>query len=267
MIDSHCHLDDDRFDAIRAEVLERAAEAGVDRILVPATTANRWDKIRELCASADGLYPAYGLHPWFVEQHQLAHLRELDEWLDREQPVALGECGLDFYRSRVDEKWQKQLFTEQLQLAGNHRLPVILHARKSLDEVISLLRRHPDLEGVLHSFSGSEQQARQLYDLGFRLGIAATVGFERARKLRAVVAAMPDDALLLESDAPDQPGGAHRGELNEPAYIVEHLQVMAELRNCDPAELAETLNHNASQLFGLSWPNEPSGTDPAAADV
>ncbi len=251
LIDSHCHLDDDRFDGIREDVLARAAAAGVERIVIPATTANRWDKIREICAAAAGLYPAYGLHPWFVEQHQLAHLRELDEWLEREKPIALGECGLDFFRSRVDEKWQKQLFSEQLQLAVRHGLPVIVHARKSLDDVISLLRRHAGLRGVVHSFAGSEQQARQLYDLGFRLGIAATVGFERAQKLRRVVALMPGDALLLESDAPDQPGGTHRGELNEPGFVVEHLQTIAELRQCDPVELAGQLNRNAETLFNL----------------
>lgn len=252
LIDSHCHLDDDRFDATRDAVLARASAAGVARIVIPATTANRWDKIRQLCAQVDGLYPAYGLHPMFVEQHQLVHLRDLDAWLEREKPVAVGECGLDFFRSRRDEKWQKQLFSEQLELARKHRLPVIVHARKALDDVIALLRRHAGHGGVVHSFAGSEQQARQLHDLGFRLGIAATVGFERAQKLRRVVAAMPEEALLLESDAPDQPGAAHRGELNEPAYIVEHLQVMAALRNCDPAALAETLSNNAERLFALS---------------
>ena len=250
LIDSHCHLDDDRLDASRSDVIARAAAAGVTRMVVPATTANRWDKVRQVCRQP-GCYPAYGLHPMFVEQHQLAHLRELDEWLEREQPVAVGECGLDFYRSRIDEKWQKQLFTEQLTLANNHRLPVIVHARKAMDEVTSLLRKHARHGGVVHSFSGSEQQARQLHDLGFKLGIAATVGFERARKLRAVVAAMPDDALLLESDAPDQPGAAHRGELNQPAFIVEHLQTIAELRQTDPAKLATQLNQNAEQLFGI----------------
>jgi TatD DNase family protein len=215
-----------------------------------ATSANRWDKLKQLCTTHEGLYAAYGLHPWFVEQHQVAHLRELDEWLEREQPVAVGECGLDFYASRVDEQWQRQLFTEQLQLAANHRLPVIVHARRAMDDVISLLRLHGS-GGVVHSFAGSLQQARQLYDLGFKLGIAATVSFERANKLRAVVAAMPDDALLMESDAPDQPGAAHRGELNEPAYITEHLRTMAELRQCDAADLAATLNRNAETLFKL----------------
>ena len=117
--------------------------------------------------------------------------------------------------------------------------------------LIARLRQQEHHGGVVHSFAGSLQQARQLYDLGFKLGIAATVGFERAKKLRAVVADMPDDALLLESDAPDQPGAGHRGELNRPAYIVEHLQTMAELRQCDVADLAATLTRNTESLFNL----------------
>lgn len=250
MIDSHCHLDDDRLDADRDQVLCRAESAGVTHMVVPATTANRWEKVKQVCR-APGLYPAYGLHPMFIEQHQVIHLRELDEWLEREKPVAVGECGLDFYRSRIDEKWQKQLFSEQLKLAENHRLPVIVHARKAMDDVISLLRRNSRQGGVVHSFAGSEQQALQLYDLGFKLGIAATVGFKRARKLRAVVAAMPDDALLLESDAPDQPGAMHRGQRNEPAFIVEHLQTMAELRYTNADALAGQLDRNAEQLFNF----------------
>ena len=251
LIDSHCHLDDDRYDGERDAVIARAAAAGIRRMVIPATTANRWEKVKQVCATAEDLHPAYGLHPWFVQQHRVTHLGELDEWLEREKPVALGECGLDFYDSRRDEQWQKQLFAEQLQLAANHGLPVIVHSRRSNDEVIAQLRRHASVGGVVHSFSGSLQQARQLYDLGFKLGIAATVGFERARKLRDVVARMPVDALLLESDAPDQPGVGHRGELNQPAFIVEHLQVMAELRQCDPADLAAMLNRNAEILFGI----------------
>jgi len=251
LIDSHCHLDDDRFDDCRQQVLAQAAQAGITRLVIPATTANRWEKVKQVCADHDGLYPAYGLHPMFVEQHQVIHLRELDEWLEREQPIAVGECGIDFFHSRVDEKWQRQLFLEQLQLANTYRLPLIVHVRKAMDEVISLLRKHARHGGVVHSFAGSQQQALQLHDLGFKLGIAATVGFERARKLRAVVAAMPAEALLLESDAPDQPGAAHRGQLNQPAYIAEHFQTMAELRQCSPEELAATLNQNASQLFKI----------------
>ena len=251
LIDSHCHLDDDRFDPERDAIIARAAASGVTRMVLPATTANRWDKIKSICAEHEGLYPAYGLHPWFVGQHQPVHLRELDEWLARERPLALGECGLDFYSSRRDEEWQKRLFIEQLQLAANYALPVIVHSRKANDDVISLLRRYARHGGVVHSFGGSLQQAQRLYDLGFKIGIAATVGYERAKKLRAVVAAMPDDALLLESDAPDQPGAAHRGELNEPAFITEHLATMATLRDCNPRDLAAILNRNAASLFGI----------------
>ena len=251
LIDSHCHLDDARFDACREEVLDQAATAGVRRIVVPATTAAGWPELKRVCAGRGGLFPAYGLHPWFTAEHRERHLQELEGWIEREKPVAVGECGLDFYRSRSDESWQRRLFVQQLELAGRHALPVIVHARKALDEVIALLRRHAQCGGVLHSFSGSEQQARQLHELGFKLGIAATVGYERAQKLRAVVQAMPDEALLLESDAPDQPGPGHRGEHNRPAFIVEHLQVMAELRNCDAADLAQILNRNAESLFGI----------------
>lgn len=251
LIDSHCHLDDDRFDQRRDEVLAAAADAGVRRLLVPATTAARWDKLKRVCEEREGLYPAYGLHPWFTAEHRREHLDALDAWLAREKPVAVGECGLDFYAGRDAAKWQTELFAAQLDIAANHRLPVVIHARKALDEVLAQLRRRASHGGVLHSFAGSEQQARQLHELGFRLGIAATVGFERARKLRAVVAAMPDDALLLESDAPDQPGPGHRGEDNEPAYIVEHLRVMAELRGTDPETLAKILNRNAETLFGI----------------
>jgi len=129
LIDSHCHLDDDRLDDRRDEVVAAAAAVGVTRMIVPATTANRWEKLKSVCACHDGLYVAYGLHPMFIEQHQAIHLRELDEWLEREAVVAVGECGLDFFSTRVDEKWQKQLFLEQLLMADNHRLPVIVHAR------------------------------------------------------------------------------------------------------------------------------------------
>ncbi len=251
LIDSHCHLDDDRFDEQRQDVIARAAAAGVTRMVIPATTANRWEKVKRVCTDHDGLYPAYGLHPMFIEQHHVSHLRELDEWLEREKPVAVGECGVDFYDSRVDEKWQLQLFREQLQLANNHHLPLIVHVRKAMDEVISLLRKQAKHGGVVHSFSGSQQQAQQLHDIGFMLGIAATLSFERAQKLRGVVAAMPDEALLIESDAPDQPGAARRGQLNEPAFIDDHLQTMAELRNCSVEDLAATLNRNAESLFNI----------------
>ncbi len=251
LIDSHCHLDDDRFDADRDAVVEHARQQGVLQIVVPATTANRWGKVKQIAETYRNVYPAYGLHPMFVEQHRAQHLRELDQWLDREKPVAVGECGLDFFNSRANEKWQVQLFSEQLQMAKSHGLPVIVHVRKAMDQVISLLRKKQPLSGVIHSFAGSLQQAQQLLDLDFKLGIAATVDFERAKKLRDVVTRIDEKGLLLESDAPDQAGVNHRGELNEPAFIVEHFKTMANLRNASEDHLRQILETNTRALFKI----------------
>ena len=251
LFDSHCHLDDERFDPDRADVVERARAAGVERFVIAATTRQRWPAVRDTAAAIDGAYPAYGLHPWFMDAHRAGDIDALDAWLDVNPAVALGECGLDFYHSRADETTQLELFRAQLELAARHDLPVILHMRKAMDETLRELRRSRVRAGVAHSFAGSLQQARQLVELGFKLGIAATVGYERARKLREVVAAIDLDALLIETDAPDQPGPAHRGERNEPGFLVEHLEVMAGLRGMDSARLGQQLTRNAQDLFGL----------------
>lgn len=251
LIDSHCHLDDDRFDLDRNQIVARAKDCNVRRIIIPATTANRWRKLKQVSQLYEGTYPTYGLHPMFMASHRAQHISELDAWLDQESPIAVGECGLDFFIGREDEKQQIKLFSDQLQLAKNHRLPVIIHARKAMDNIISLLRKFAPLTGVVHSFAGSQQQADQLLDLGFKLGIGATVGFERAKKLRSIVASVPDSGLLIESDAPDQPGANHRGELNEPAFIVEQLSTIALLRDVSEKELAQVLLRNANDLFGF----------------
>ncbi len=251
LIDSHCHLDDDRFDSDREAVLARARAAGVTRFVVPATTAQRWPKLQQLAQQRSDVAVAYGLHPWFMEQHATEQIEQLDQWLDMASAVAVGECGLDFYRGRADQGRQLALFRAQLSLAKNHRLPLIIHARKSLDDVMRELRRHPDLRGEVHSFGGSLQQAQQLVGLGFKLGIAATISHESAHRLREVVRSVDVEALLIESDAPDQAGAQHRGEMNEPAFIVEHLALMAGLRAMTPGDMARQLNQNCQQLFAL----------------
>jgi TatD DNase family protein len=252
LIDSHCHLDDDRFDIDRDQIVARAKVCNVSHIILPATTAKRWQKIKTVSELYDGIYPTYGLHPMFMASHQEPHINELDAWLDLEKPIAVGECGLDFFIGREDEAQQIKIFSDQLQLAKNHHLPVIIHVRKAMDQTISLLRKFAPLTGVIHSFSGSQQQANQLIDLGFKLGIGATVGFERAKKLRSIVASVPDTGLLIESNAPDQPGAHHRGERNEPSFIIEQLATIALLRGVSENELAQTLRRNTNDLFGFT---------------
>ncbi len=251
LIDSHCHLDDARFDDDRDKVLQRARQQGVHQFVVPATTRLSWPRVKQLAQDDQSIHVGYGLHPYFMDQHSKGDIPALDAWLVQENAVAVGECGLDFFIKPRDEQRQLELFRDQLQVAANHGLPVIIHARKALDIVIRELRNSSVESGVIHSFSGSLQQAEILYQLGFKLGIAATISFERAQRLRQVVSDIELDALLIETDAPDQPGAQHRGQRNEPAFIVDHLRVMAELRGLDQQALAEQLSQNCRQLFHI----------------
>jgi TatD DNase family protein len=249
LYDSHCHLDAPEFDPDRPAVVARARAAGVHWQLVPAVARAAWPALRAACALDDGLLPAYGLHPMYLDQHRDEHLDELADWLARERPAAVGECGLDYFVEGLDPERQRFFFQAQLDLARAFDLPVVLHARRAVDEVITRLRRTGGLRGVVHSWSGSEEQARQLFDLGFHLGIGGPVTFERAQRLRRTVATMPIEYLLLETDAPDQPGTGHRGERNEPGYLPEVLAVVAKLRDESPETVAAATTANARRLF------------------
>lgn len=250
LYDSHCHLDAAEFDADRPAVLARARDAGVARQLVPAVDRASWDAIRTLCAAEPGLRPAYGLHPMFLDRHQPGHLDELRDWLESERPAAVGECGLDFFVDGLDPDKQRLYFRRQLELARDFDLPVVLHARRAVEEVIATLREVGGQRGVVHSWSGSEEQARQLFELGFCLGIGGPVTYDRAKRLRRTVASMPLDCLLLETDAPDQPDADWRGQRNEPARLRQVLDVVAQLRGQPAAAIAEATSANALRLFG-----------------
>lgn len=252
LIDSHCHLDDPQFDIDRDKMMARAGDIGICAHVIPAIKAAWWPRIRQLCNSHTRLYPAYGLHPMFMESHQEGDIQNLELWLKREKPVAVGECGLDFFIENPDRTEQIHLFEQQLELALRYRLPVIIHARKAVEETVNILRHFPGITGLLHSFSGSEQQAERLIDLGFLLGFGGPVTYPRAKRLHKLVSRLPLDSLLLETDSPDQPDQAHRGQRNEPAYLGIILQTMSELRGISASSLAEATTNNAERLFGIA---------------
>jgi TatD DNase family protein len=251
IFDSHCHLDDPEFDPDRDAVVARARAAGVLGQLVPAIDRGTWEKTREACASAPGLHAAYGLHPLLLPQHRPEHLDELEAWIAAEAPKAVGECGLDHYVDGLDADTQRFYFRRQLEIARAAGLPVVVHARRAFEEAIAELRRLPGLTGVVHSFAGSEEQARQLFGMGFCLGLGGPVTYERARRIRRVAASMPLEYLLLETDAPDQPDSTRRGQRNEPAFLVDVLACIARLRDEDPARVAQATSDNARRLFRL----------------
>jgi TatD DNase family protein len=251
LIDTHVHFDDASFDVDRDAAYQRACAVQIIMQIVPAIHAEQWATMRDICQAYPHLYPAYGLHPMYLQRHQTAHLHQLEQWLERENPVAVGECGLDFYVKTLDIKQQIQFFTAQLAIAKDFKLPVIIHARRSVDEVIKYIRRAGAMQGVIHSFAGSEQQAKQLIDLGFYLGFGGPITYDRAKRLQRLIQTLPLDALLLETDSPDQPLSTHRGERNEPAYLVEVLQKMANLRQQSVDTIAEATTQNAKRLFKI----------------
>lgn len=251
LVDSHCHLDAVEFDADRAAVIARARAAGVRMQVLPATHAGAWPGLREAAALDDGLYPAYGLHPTFLAHHRPGHLEQLRTWLERERPVAVGECGLDYFVEGLDPAQQAHWFNGQLKLAREFDLPVIVHARRSVDAVIAAIRRIGGLRGVVHSFSGSRQQAEVLWREGFLLGLGGPVTYERAQRLRRLAADMPIEHLLLETDAPDQPDAGLRGQRNEPARLAVVCATIAALRGVDDHVVAEATSANARRLFAL----------------
>lgn len=258
LIDSHSHFDAAEFDPDRACAYQRARAVGVAAQVLPAISARLWLTLKAVAEQYDGLYPAYGLHPIFLAEHRPEHLTELADWLTRERPVAVGEIGLDFYLPNLDPDRQAAFFTGQLQLAREFELPVIVHARRAVDQVIKHLRRYPGLRGVVHSFAGSEQQAGQLLDLGFFLGFGGPITYPRAQRLHRLVRTLPLERLLLETDAPDQPSVDHRGQRNEPGFLPTILARVAALRAQDPAEIAAATTRNAEELFGLCLTPTPA---------
>ena len=191
------------------------------------------------------------MHPLFLDHHREEHVDQLATWLAEHPAVAVGEIGLDYFVEELDRGRQQMYFERQLRVARDFDLPVIVHARRAVDEVTATLRRIGGLRGVVHSFAGSEQQAEQLWRLGFLIGIGGPVTYERAQRLRRIVASMPIEHLLLETDTPDQPGASHRGQRNEPARLVDVLHVIAELRGSSAQDIASATTANARTLFGF----------------
>lgn len=253
LIDSHCHLDDPRFQCHPGRLLAAAQQVGVSDIVLPATTAASWPGIAEIAKNHPGVHAAYGLHPWFVDHHGDEAINRLSRWLEGHPAVAIGECGLDFSRDNMAA--QQQLFAGQIELAQQIGLPLIVHAHRSLDKVIQCLRGQPGINGVVHRFAGSRQQAEQLIERGFLIGVAAGITYPANKKLRCTMAALPLETLLLESDAPDlPPQGAptdNAPEINRPEWLPVTLTALAELLDESPAEIARRTTINSRRLFNI----------------
>ncbi|WP_308388973.1 TatD family hydrolase [Acidithiobacillus sp. AMEEHan] len=247
LIDSHCHLDHEDFAQDRAEVLARSRAAGVRAWVVPAYSPRCWSRLDSLRAGERGVVAAFGVHPCFLADLRVGDWERLEALLGN--AAAVGEVGLDRGTGAADLAQQLPILERQLAIARAHGLPVILHARKTTEELLQLLRRHRPVAGVLHSFSGSFEQAQKAIDLGLSLGFGGAITHPRAQRLRRVLAALPQDAIVLETDAPFQAPHAQLGERNEPAFLTEILTVAAELRQESAEQLAEICTANTLRVF------------------
>lgn len=251
LIDSHVHFDDTRFDVDRDAIYLRAEKVGVIAMIMPAVTANSWPKTKQCADQYKNIFPAYGLHPYFIDQHQPDHLDQLKDWIEKEQPVAVGECGLDYFLKQLDKEKQKYFFEAQLIIAKDFDLPIIIHARSAVEEVIQMIRKSGHNKGMIHSYNGSFQQAEQLIELGYYLSFGGAATYTRAKKLRALISELPLENILIETDAPDQPGADHAAERNEPAFIQEVLDTFTDLRSESNVQIARQTVINTVKLFNL----------------
>lgn len=252
-IDTHCHFDCPPFTGDEHTSIQRARDAGVKKIIVPATQAVYFPRVLALAARFPSLYAALGLHPIVIEHHAVDDLDKLQQALaQRQNIVAVGEIGLDLYRDDPQLARQERFLDAQLQLAKRYDLPVILHSRRTHSNLAMRLKRQ-DLPrtGVVHGFAGSLQQAERFVQLGYKIGVGGTITYPRASKTRDVMARLPLDALLLETDAPDMPLKGCQGQPNRPEQAVRVFDALCELRP-EPAEvIADALYRNTITLFRL----------------
>lgn len=252
LIDSHCHIDAAEFDGDRESVIAASRNAGVAGILVPAVTRATWESTRAACAAHPGwAWPAYGLHPVYVATHRREDIPALRAWLEHHPAVAIGEIGLDGFVDGLDMDEQQWFLAEQLKLARDFDLPVVLHVRKAQDLVLKHLRRLRPRGGIAHAFNGSPQQAQAFVDLGFKLGFGGAMSYERALNIRRLAATLPLEALVLETDAPDIPPAWDAHGRNTPAYLPRIAEVLAGLRGMEVQALIQATGCNARQALAM----------------
>ena len=254
MIDTHCHLDGEEFAADRDEVVARAREAGVSKILVPAIDLQSCQTVMDTCRQyPDYCYPMLGLHPEEARADWREVLAQIKHSLTSEV-IAIGEVGLDYYWSREFEKEQLEAFEQQVRWSVETRLPLMIHCRKAQNELVAILRKYADdlPGGVFHCFTGNEIEARELLQFDrFVLGIGGVLTFKKSNLPQTLPAVVPLDRLVLETDAPYMAPVPHRGQRNEPAFVLEVLRKLAVCYGVSEETVCEQTNANVARIFCL----------------
>ncbi|AEV60912.1 TatD family hydrolase [Pseudomonas ogarae] len=254
LIDTHTHLDFPDFDADRPALLGESRALGVRQMVILGVYRDNWQRVWDLVQSDPDLHAALGLHPVYLDQHRPDDVALLREWLSRlaghQQLCAVGEIGLDYYIPTLDRERQQTLFEAQLQLAAEFELPALIHVRRSHADVIATLKRMgPKRAGIIHAFAGSFEEAREYIKLGFKLGLGGAATWPQALRMHRVLAQLPLDAVVLETDSPDMAPAMFPGQRNSPAHLPAICEALAGIMAISPEQLAEASTANARELF------------------
>lgn len=253
-IDSHCHLDFDCFSEELDALLANLKHKKINKLIIPSTQASRWSSVENLAMSDHALYYSLGIHPHFLASLQTQDVPLLKQMLLKRDSkcVAVGEIGLDKY-APADLVLQESVFIQQLQIAQQIQLPIILHCVKMQGRVLALLKEYKFTQGgVYHAFSGSLEVAHEFIKLGFKLGVGGVITYPNSTKTRHTFANLPLQSLVLETDAPDMPIYQQQTEMNSPLNVIAIFNCLATLRSEPKSQLATQLYQNTHNIFSLS---------------
>ena len=251
LVDTHCHLDMKEFDTDREEVIRRARDAGFEALITVGSDMAGTMRCMELSRLYDFVFAAIGIHPHDARDFTDEAFLRLKDWSKEDKVVAIGETGLDYHYDHSPRELQRDVFRRHLELAGETGLPVIIHSREAEKDTIGILKKSETKSGVLHCFSGNMEMAEQAMSLGLFISLAGPVTFKRSRQLKEIAAMIPDDYLLVETDAPYLTPEPLRGRRNEPAYMEHTVKLIAELRGVSYEDLSRITTLNAKRLFRI----------------
>ena len=252
-IDTHTHLFLPEFDSDRDAVIKRAINSGVLKMFLPNIDSNSIHPMLDISeAYPDNLYPMMGLHPGSVKENYREELRVVEEWLNKVKFYAIGETGIDLYRDKSHLKEQQDCFTQHIRFARTYNLPLIIHSRESFDEIFRILNQEltEEVTGIFHAFTGTFEQAKEIFNYGFRIGIGGIVTFKNSG-LDHVLAQTGTDQIVLETDSPFLAPVPERGKRNEPSYLLYTAQKIANILGMQIQEIERITTRNALSIYRL----------------
>lgn len=251
-IDTHCHLDNPILKNNILSIIKNCIDLNINKIINPSISIQNFDDVISIANSM--VYPALGLHPVFLNQHEENHLNILDHYLNvyRQKIIAIGEIGIDLFLNDLDINKQTYYFTEQLKLAQKYDLPVIIHARKSHDLIFKYLKQIKVKGGIIHAFNGSFQQAERFIQLNFKLGFGGSLTYSKALNIRKLAQYLPLETIVLETDSPDMPPSyLEKNQINSPVEIYKIAENLAEIKNISLDSVRNQTYLNVIEIFKL----------------